>query len=227
MTKKSIIEAANKRTELRGKALDLDVEFLIALQLFCKETFWYWRRKTATFNTVAATPTYDLTAAAGGTSKDFHTFCKDGVRLVRTSADVKRLSPVFGIQAQDEYIEATDQDEPSAYFIEPGTSKTMRLVAIPAAVYKIRYAYWAVPDLAADDPTLNAVPLVPGHLHHILIKALERQILRNTVGEGAARYVRCDAEYEKDVADARTERDFAQGRVREYRDEDDAIRSTE
>ena len=61
-TRSQLIELADRRTERRGsKTLDLNSEFLLALQFLCMDRRWSWRRKLAFFQIVAGQWQYDLT----------------------------------------------------------------------------------------------------------------------------------------------------------------------
>ena len=48
-----LIEIADRRTERRGKTLDLDSELVMAVQEVCQERRWHWRKKSIRFQTSA------------------------------------------------------------------------------------------------------------------------------------------------------------------------------
>src|SRR5690349_8512133 len=80
-TKKQIIEIANRRTENRGKSLELDSEFLTALQSVCLEKRWWWRRKIVAFSLVAGQSEYHLLDPQSIDAGDFQQVAKKGFKI--------------------------------------------------------------------------------------------------------------------------------------------------
>jgi hypothetical protein len=106
----------------------------------------------------------------------------------------------------------------------PASSDQFRLVPIPDGPYKVRVALWALPD---SSPMEESVPLVPAYLHHLLIKGLEARIFRSALGEGNAKYLAAQAEYDRGLMRASLNTDFADGRVKEWSYQgEDAIQSS-
>jgi hypothetical protein len=268
VTKTQLIELADARTERRGKTLNLKLEYLNALQEFCLESRFYWRRKTLTFNTQAGISTYDLSSSITVTTnlgvsafmmRDVNgvlravTIDADGnlvtnpastistttvgvgsgadveelidVNYVRTSSNICTLTKIFDREAQDEIIEDTTTGEPGSVFIEPGTSQTLRISPIPAGAYKIRAAYWAVPNMDPEDSS-ETIPLVPAWQHRTVAKLMERNIFGFLFGEESGKYLRADSEYQKQLQQAMGKRDGMLGKVTEWKSRDRAVRST-
>jgi hypothetical protein len=220
MTRSQIIELADTRTERRGKTLNLKLEFLNALQEFATESRFYWRKKSVTLNTAASTATYDLSSSDAQLEEII------SGRYVVSATTVNKLTPIFDTQAIEEIQEATTTGTPGSYMIEPGTSQTVRISPIPAGVYKLRFTFWAVPVLDPNDDAAETVPLVPARLHRTVAKLLERNILGFLFGEESNKFMRADAEYQKQLHQAMSVRDGMIGKVVEYRSREDAIRST-
>jgi hypothetical protein len=131
-TRTQLIAMADARTEKRGKVLNLDAEFLTALQEFCLEQRWWWRKKSVAFNTVAGTATYDLGDSTRD-SIDCEQIVKGGVKLFTSGTTYTELTPIFDSDEQDVACEDTTQGQPANYFIERGTSQTLRLTSrLPA-----------------------------------------------------------------------------------------------
>lgn len=224
MTRDRIIELALARTRGAGKGtieLDLGAEFLVALQEFCGEARWYWRRKKVAFNTVAGTPTYDM--------GDYQAYDLEQIidkpKLFVSATEYEELEPIFETDEQDAVAEDTAQDTPARYFIEPGTTQTIHLTPIPADTHRVVISYWAMPNTSSETQP-DEIPLVPGFLHHIIQKGLEKNILRTAVGARGADYLAAKSAYEAAVARAALRTDFAQGRVHEWKASEEAIRSS-
>jgi hypothetical protein len=200
-----LIELADRRTERRGsKTQDLNSEFAMALQYFCMEKRWYWRRKFATMLLTAGVWQYDLSVPAvscGPEMGDFQQFVKHGVRYYQTSSNWGEITPVFERDLQSAAIYANTYAPkpaaPSQYFVNPFL--VLNLVPVPDKNYPITFDYWACPVLnSLSLPTL--IPLIPAFMQHVLLKRLEAQIFRYTIGEGAAKYQASMGEYNALVA---------------------------
>lgn len=200
-TQSQLVELADRRTERRGsKTLDLDSEFLMALQEFCMETRWEWRRKVAMFTLQAGVWQYDLTALATPIV-DVHQFVKHGVKFCLnpgTPQNLCEITPLFEKALQDVAIYTNTNfatpAPPQQYFRMPGVTATLALTPVPDQAYPILLDYWSVPNVTPD-AIPQTIPLVPAFLHHVLLKKLEAQIFRYTLGEGAAKYQAAMGEY--------------------------------
>lgn len=201
-TTAALIELADRRTERRGsKTLDLNSEFLMALYEFCLESRWTWRRKFAFFSLQAGVWSYDLaTVTSAG---DFHQFVKHGVKYYPSANSPKNwaeITPLFEKALQRAAIYSNlNQPQPAPpqqYFMLPVGSgdPTLALVPVPDQAYPITLDYWAVPNVTSDSIP-ETIPLVPPHLHHVLLKKLEAQIFRYTIGEGATKFQAAMGEY--------------------------------
>jgi hypothetical protein len=195
-----LIEQADRRTERRGsKVLDLNSEFISALQNFCMERRWYWRRRWATMYLTPGVWQYDISQPAvncGPAMDDFQQFCKHGVRYYQTSSNWGEITPVFERDLQSAGIYsntyAPNPAPPQQYFMNPHL--VLNILPVPDKQYPITLDYWAVPNLS---PTTlpDLIPLVPAYLKNVLLKRLEAQIFRYTIGEGAAKYQAAMGEY--------------------------------
>jgi hypothetical protein len=195
---------ADRRTERRGsKTLDLQSEFLMALQEFCMEYRWPWRRTTTQLMTSAGNWEYDLTDPANANAPDLQQFMQHGVKIYPNSAQPNQYSevtPLFERDLQDAAIFAntnyptSNSGPPAQYFMMPGDFMTIAFTPVPDQSYAVQLGYWAVPNIT-DDSLPEAIPLVPSFLHHVLLKKLEGQIFRYTIGEGAEKYQAAMREY--------------------------------
>jgi hypothetical protein len=193
-TTSALIELADRRTERRGsKTLDLESEFLMALQEFCLETRWEWRRRMGSFTMQAGVWSYDLTALPVPIP-DFHQFVKHGVKYYPNPGAPQNwavITPMFEkeLQRGAVYTNTTypKPAPPQQYFMLPTTNATIALSPVPDQPYPITLDYWGVPDLTSDSIP-ETIPLVPPYLHHVLLKKLEAEIFRYTIGEGSVKF---------------------------------------
>jgi hypothetical protein len=203
-TKRTLIDLVQKRTNkyAREAKLDMTSEYLTALQELCSRHKWYWRRKSIRYQTVAGTPTYDLTALIDTDGPSLQEIIKCKL-LDPSSGKLVTLPPIFGFDTQEAAMEDTTVDQPTNYFIDPGTAWTIRLTPIPKAIYTMRTSAWCVP-VSVPEKTPDVIPLLPGHMHWILALTLEKNVLRIAVGEEANQYTVASAAYETAVARAST-----------------------
>jgi len=191
-TVEQLIEHVSKRTENRADdKIDLEMEFFLALDEFCSEQFFWWRKKRATFTTVIGTNTYDLSKVA----PDFAQF--DTAYLIKPDGITLdgEMTPITGPTGQLKASLNTTQDVPASYFIDTNTSPQELMLQAPASVaQKILFTYWAIPMVT--DTTEEDIPLVPNFLHWGLIYALERRVYEMLYGQEDPRYTVANARYE-------------------------------
>jgi hypothetical protein len=307
-TRSMLIELADRRTERRGsKTLDLNSEFLMALQMLCMERRWFWRRRTAFFqmlpnqwqydlslvppvpltvssatatftdglspnsifatytvlstvgvfvgqnvqvtgcNSIAGAPadffngTFPVTAVGPGNvvqcivgttpgtntgmftynavqgsmlstvafqspdAGDLQQFVKHGVRYYPNPGNWSQwgeITPLFERDLQTSAMWSNlyrpTPAPPQQYFLRPGAFLVLCLTPVPDQGYPISIDFWSVPKIV--DAIDEQIPLVPAFLHHVLLKCLEAQIFRYTLGEGAAKYQAAMGEYTALVA---------------------------
>lgn len=204
-TASNLIELADRRTERRGsKTLDLNGEFVMALQHLCMEKRWYWRRKFAVMQLQAGVWQYDLSQASPGPNAgDIQQFVKHGVKYYPNPPSDNQwgeLTPLFERDAQANAIYqnayAPRPQPPRQYFMNPHL--VLNITPLPDRVYPMTLDYWACPIIV--DSLGESIPLVPAFMHHVLLKRLEAQIFRYTIGEGAAKYQAAMGEYNSLVA---------------------------
>jgi hypothetical protein len=181
----------------------------MALQTLIMEKRWSWRRKVAMFQMQAGAWQYDLTlpaASGGANARDLHQFVKHGVKYYPNAGQPTRygeITPLFERDLQTAAIYTNtyfpQPGTPSQYFIMPGMFLVLCLTPVPNANYPITIDYWACPNISYDAMG-EQIPLIPAFMHHVLLKRLEAQIFRYTLGEGAAKYQAAMGEYTAYVA---------------------------
>lgn len=231
-TPAEIIEMANEGAERRGKNLDLKKRLVIVTQELCQERRWHWRKKSIAFETDAGTPTYDLSTITLTDGDMSGLTCErvcggwsngrwQGPKLILNGNSYADLMPMFDTASQECARENLEQGQPGFYFMDG--QDQFRLSVIPGAVYKVRLPMWVLPNFT---PMEDTVRLVPGYLHHLLVKKLETTIFRFTLGEGSAKYQAAMAEYQAGLMRASLNTEFGEGRVKSWASEDEAVRST-
>lgn len=217
-----IIELANKRTERRGETqLDLPRELVMVTQELCAERRWHWRKRSVAVTTEAGLSTYDLAAQSGMSGLTCERVCREGPKIILGPQNFVKLSAIFETDDQEMAREDDSTGQPGRYFIDG--QDQLRLVTTPNDAYRVRVPMWVLPDSSLFGVT---IPLVPAYLHHLLLKALEARIFRFALGEGNAKYLATQAEYEKGVMRAGMSTEFADGRIKEWKSNDEAVQSS-
>ena len=226
MTKSEIIELASSNTERRAEGqLNLNLLLMHAIQKFCAEKRFWWRKKTLTFNTSPTVSTYDL-AAVTTTPANAGVEVEEITELVwvENAARIHELEPIFDDLSVIEMIENAQPGQPASYTVDPNSYQTLR-INLPAGAYTLRMTYWAMPNPATDDVS-DAVPLVPKYLHYALADRLEMDILRRLYGPLDAKYLAAKADYEEDVLKAMAKNSFEASQAHQFITRERAVRST-
>ena len=226
MTKQDIIDAVVAMTEGRAKRLDLSKLINFEIQRICNRKRYWWRKKTFSFSSVVGTATYDLSDSAVATDANDFT---EMVQLTRV--DAANATPEVPYESdplqQQAALATTETGDPSRWFLEPGTSQTIRLSPSPNAVKTYRGIYWATPAVFTDDPMV-VVPLIPLGYHYVVTAALTRRVFFYLFGQGDPRYVSAERDFEVCMADLDSFRGPATREAIEFRSSSshDVVRST-
>jgi hypothetical protein len=200
MNRDEIIEMVQKLTERKSEnVLEPLTLYRHVLHQFCGEARFWWRKRSFSFNTVANTPQYDLSAVA--TTPDVSVLSAEEIiriHYVSTTKTITELTPVFDDLTIAELIEQFDTPGLPGIWCFDGTDyKTIRL-NMPNAAYKIRVFAWMMPNPATDDPSA-VVPLVPPWLHKAIVHGMEAYIWRVSYGQQDERFVTAKAAYDQTV----------------------------
>jgi len=160
-------------------------------------------------------------------ARDFHQFCKHGVKFFPNPGNATRwaeITPLFERELQTAAIYTNNTlpipAPPRQYFIMPGAFLVLCVTPVPDQDYPIMIDYWCCPNNPPDSSS-EQIPLVPAFLHHVLLKRLEAQIFRYTLGEGAAKYQAAMAEYTALVSRYQGMDGMVPGEQTDYSDDDD------
>jgi hypothetical protein len=227
MKKSEVIKLARNKTQYRGEKLDVDTMFKNRLLSFCLEDYFWWRRKSFSFNSVVGTAAYDITntdvIANGVYDLD------EVIKVFRVDAGPKlcELDPVIDPMVMEFAQEDTTRDLPGSYFFVPGAATTIQLVRIPNSALKYRVQYWAVPNdnpnAQADD---DAVALVPPQYHFALVDGMVMDIQECLFGTESQKFVAAAATYKDSIVKVQGKREIVAKKARSLSVSDDAIRST-
>ena len=226
MTRAEIIDLANGLTERKATGvLPLPLLYQHALQEFCGENRFWWRKRTFYFNTVAGTATYDLSSVAL-TPAQTELIAEEITRVVWvSSSDLFELPPTFDDLTTIEDVEATATGQPSAYTFDLTDYKTLRICPTPDAAYKIRMVAWMMPNPGTDS-AIDAVPLVPPQFHRGIVHAMEKYIWRTVYGVEDPKTVTAQQAYDKVVQLAQMRPRFTTNYTQQFISSEDSIQST-
>lgn len=201
LSKQEIITAATDFTEGRPVKVNLSVWLDFEIQKIINKKRYWWRKKSFTFNSVAGTATYNLgKAGTGHLDKADDLAQLINLYRVESSGGVSKIYPQNNEDEIQKALAETDTGEPSWYLIEPGTTKTLRLVLTPNAARTYRGLYWAGYNPSPSE-TGDTIPLIPETHHYVCLEALLRRVFLHLFGHKDARYIAQDAEYREALAD--------------------------
>lgn len=219
MTPAQVIQAAAKRSEGRAATLDQNAEFISALQEVFLDRLWWWRKVIKAFNIRAGVQRYTLFAngndGADIDADDLHQVAKDGIKIYTGARTWVSPSPEFDTDQQQAIValgEGQPTGRPCRYFIM-GSPGTMYLDPVPDQDYTASMAYWAIPNLRADELP-QEIDMLPAHLDSLVTKRLEMHFHAFCLGEGSAKYQASVGEYQKLLEMAAQYSNFAQGEIR-------------
>lgn len=216
MTRSQIISTVQALTE--GKLTDAQVDYELlysqAIQEFCGEARFWWRKKNLTFSTANSTRTYDLTDLANVPTVPVGAglFVAEITRVVAvdSSNNVSDVDPVFDDDSVSSLIADTNARKPDTYTVDTGslTATQVLRINLPDGGYILRVYFWAMPNPGADNSD-DTVYIVPTYLHHCLVTALEKEVWRSIFGAQDPKYTSAKAQYDKKVEIAKEVPAFA------------------
>jgi hypothetical protein len=113
-----------------------------------------------------------------------------------TTGELAELAPVFDQSNRQSYIlDTTTTDNPSVYWLKPGTNFTLVLANVPSSVKTYYVCYWAIPSIATLEGVGETVPLIPSQYHHVLADGLRMDILEFLYGPESDKFKAAAAAY--------------------------------
>jgi hypothetical protein len=198
LTRSQLVEIVTNLCE--GSAQKLKIQSWIELelaQLVARKSYW-WRRKTLSFNSGVAVPTYDFSQDGLDVANDFLKL----IKLWRWNGGGTNKEPIPYISDVSGTVDAvygTTQAKPTGCVVEPGTTKVLRLTPIPIAAEAYVGLYEAGVNINWDD-TGDGIPLLPPEYHFVLSFALNRRVFQYLYGQNDNRYATALAEEKEAIA---------------------------
>ena len=203
----ALIAEANGRTENRATNkpnFNTAMEFFLGLDEFCLSKHYWWRRKVASFATVANQQQYDISksvASGGANAPDAEEIEEAFIVNASPFQHPKNVNPrftakeivasIFGNNAIQGYIPH------EGFFMVPGQFQMWDFTQAPESVFTVGFTYWAIPMVSNTGAAMNLPPpLVPPFLHYGLVTIIERRILRYLYGQGDERLATVEKDYE-------------------------------
>lgn len=229
MTRTEIIQTAHQHTENKLKdAINDRLEFTHAIQEFCGEHRFWWRKKNLTFSTAANTSTYDLTAITTSPSGAGQ-FVEEITKICRIEGtNVCDMNAITDDSAVATMMASTATDKPGTWTIDTSDLDNNQIIRtnVPNGIYTLQVFFWAMPNPSVDDSD-DDVYIVPKALHHVIVTALEKTFARIAYGVQDPKYTSVVQTYQKKVAMATFRPSFWTGKSQYFKDQSGtAIRST-
>lgn len=215
-----VIQRTQNRTD---SGIDLRQEFFLALDQFCNNRRFWWRKKDFILPLVVGTPSYDFSALA----PDFCGQFQDVYLLNPGAGSIAgQLTPL--INDEDLICAKTNivADQPAGYLLDVTTSLfTLRLQAPSNVAQSLYITYWAAPMVTDVDNT-EIIPLVPQNLHYGLFNMLERRVYEVLYGQEDPRYMIKDREYQTFLQEASRIQHWSGRKAREMSVDDMGTRAS-
>lgn len=193
MKQKEIIELVQYRTERKaGERFNYNLELLCTLQDFIREKEWDWRFNTGVFDTVQNQNEYNLVSAPIG-FKDI----SDPVTIIRVQ-DRSKLDEVKDVTNRAKLLDGVTPNTPKQWFKKPGNHDVV-VLNTPDGAVQLRVIYDAIPPSLPSD---ESIPLVPDHLHGLLVDALELKVLKQIFSSESEKFQLAEAKYQEKLSKA-------------------------
>jgi hypothetical protein len=220
-----IIAQVMARTENRAAnkaGLDWYMEFWQALDEFCQEKHFWWRRRVASFATVVGQQDYDLSDENGANAPDCEEIEEMYAINVQPCSHNQHVNPMFTARAilASIYGAQAVSSNPiprDGYFLIPGEFQQLYFSQPPQAAITVGFTYWAVPMVVSADVGGDVVPLVPPYLHWGLTYMLERRVYEYLYGQNDPRFVTSNARYQQFITSAARSKQFSSQQAIESR----------
>lgn len=214
------IAQANGRSENRvanKPNFDIQMEFFQALDEFCQEKHFWWRRKAASFVTVPGQPDYDLSATVaegGANATDVEEIEEMFVVSAQPFPIPVHCNPAFSARKQLYALFGNPQNMTpfprTSFFLIPGEFQQLSFTAPPNLAMTIGFTYWAVPMITNTSQAVNQpIPLVPPYLHGAMLYALLRRIFEYLYAQEDPRNVMAEKRYQDWIKIAAKSKQFS------------------
>jgi len=208
MTRQEILDLANLLTENKGKPLAQKLPQLFAFicQDICKRKRYWWRKVTASFQTVAGSSShnYDLAASTSILTPTLSDVAIEEITtlllVLPTVANVPQfaqLTPIFDDVGRVSILQNSQAAQPGRYCFLNNDWHNLTLDPSDA-VYTIFLTAWAMPNPSTDDST-DSVPLIPPWGHNAIVEGMVAYIWENAYGLRDERTIDYKKRYEDSI----------------------------
>ena len=205
MGPQEIISMATEFVEDRANKPDLDKWLALEVARIVNKKDWWWKRKYFTLTSQVGQATYNLgdtDKVVGNTTYTALNLADDFKRMIwfyRKNSNTDYAPLVFESDAVGalKLLTDTQQAEPTKYIIQPGTTKVLRLGAIPSIAQDFVGYYEAGVPLESLDEALTEIPLIPSEHHELVLFAMLKRLFLYLYGQEDPRYVAIAAEFKE------------------------------
>jgi|ERR1019366_6686854 hypothetical protein len=216
-TVSQIIKQVSLRYENRNvgnNKPDPRMEWFLALDEFCQEKHFWWRRKAFSQATSVGQQTYDLSLTGAGNANAGDLAEIEELFVVNAAPQYwpcsvnpeftarEQIGAIYGTQAVGQLIPR------AGYFMLPGAFQVLQLSQPPQQVYTIAGTYYAVPMVT--DTSEDTIPLVPPFLHWGLMYMYERRVAEFLLTQEDPRLVTVEKRYQDFLKSAARTKSFSQ-----------------
>jgi len=194
MTMGEIVEAIENISEDSVKKLKIASWLSVELGRIVNRRAYFWRKAAFSLDSVAATPTYNLSDTGTSPLDIAPDFLQFATPLIEFDSSNAKIGEVPFASSQIEVLQMvrdTTVGPPTLMTIEPGTVKTIRLSPIPDGVHHYSAMYYreAVINFKTPNWDQDEVPIIPAAFHYVLYQAMERRAFFYLYGQKDPRAV--------------------------------------
>jgi hypothetical protein len=218
LTGSQVIQQVNGRTEQRAANkpdYDMGLELCMALDEFCQEKHYWWRRKAASFQTETGETQYDLSAGTNDNGANAPDCMEIEEAFVVNATPYPNPIPVHPALNARQQISALfgngigETIPRNRYFMGVDGFQQFNFTSPINQVFTVGFTYYACPMIFDSAAIVNIpIPLVPPNLHYGMVDALERRVLKFLYGQGDERYATSEQMYQKFILDAAKSKQF-------------------
>lgn len=240
MIRTEIIELANQLSERKAEKTGvlLPSFYRFVCQDICKRQRFWWRRVQFSFQTVAGTPTYDLTQVTTTPANAMSQLLLEEITkftliLAPNPYQTAELTPVFDPEALIDMINNTSVTAPATgnnqapggrYTMDPSGVNVVRIDP-PDNAYTAFIVGWGMPNPPTD--TVNdTVPLIPAWGHNAIVQGMVAKIFKFAYGSKNEKTTDAQLEYEQAIQDLAAKRQFDPNYRLQLSSQEGAVRST-
>jgi len=192
MKVQELADAIRNITEDSVKKLKIESWISVELGRIVNRRAYHWRKAALSFDSVAATPTYNL-SDIGTTplnfAPDFLQFATPLIEFDSSNAKIGEVPFASSAIQVLQMVRDTTVGPPTLMTIEPGTVKTLRLSPIPDGIHHYSAMYYREAVIDWNTANQDEIPIIPSAFHYVLYQAMERRAFFYLYGQRDMRSV--------------------------------------